>query len=719
MKDLIGSSNVGGPLSVPPGLCRLPELANNLWWSWTPCTRALFEQLDQTLWRLTHHNPVKQLQSVQADHLVSLSRDVLFVRQYQAAVKAHDDYMMEPHHWFGASFPEAQHKIIAYFSAEFGLHQSLPVYSGGLGILAGDHLKEASDLGVPLVGVGFKYNQAYFRQIINSEGWQEAIYESFDQTATPIQPALTPTGVQARIQVPLGFRVVTCVIWQVQVGRVTLYLLDTDTPENSPANRELSARLYGGDQTIRLSQEILLGIGGIRALRAVGIHPAIWHINEGHPAFLVFERLRELVQEGLSVPKAVGQIRSTTAFTTHTPVPAGHDVFPSNLLESHFSGFWKELGLTFDDFLALGKHPDYSAHKFHMTALAMRLAGSINGVSKEHGRVSRRMFAKLWPGVSEDCVPIQSITNGIHVPTWIAPELDHLYNKYLGPRWRDRSDDQALWPRVLDIPDHELWEVRQFLKEKLLNFIRQRVRSRWMHGWLEATQVLASGALCDPYPLTIGFCRRFATYKRATLIFRNIDRLRRILLDQWKPVQIIFAGKAHPADHPGRHLIHDVYQYAKDHGFGGRIAFVEDYDMHVSKFLVQGVDVWLNNPRPPLEASGTSGQKAALNGVLNISTLDGWWKEGYDGANGWAIPLQPESLSEEEQDNVEAEALYTLLENEVIPLFYSRDADGIPHGWIKMMKHSIHTLAPCFNSKRMVKEYVREAYETFLCQGKS
>jgi len=664
---------------------------------------------------LTHHNPVKQLQSVQPDHLKAMSRNVLFVRQYHAAVKAHDDYMMDMSHWFGTSFPHAQHKVIAYFSAEFGLHQSLPVYSGGLGVLAGDHLKEASDLGIPLVAVGFKYNQAYFRQFINSEGWQEAIYESFDQTATPIQPALTSTGVQARIQVPLGSRMVTCVIWHVQVGRVTLYLLDTDTPENALADRELSARLYGGDQTIRLSQEILLGIGGVRALRAVGINPAVWHINEGHPAFLLLERLRELAQEGLGLPKAIQQIRSTTAFTTHTPVPAGHDVFPSSSMESHFSGFWKELGLTFDDFLALGKHPDYSSHEFHMTALAMRLAGSINGVSKEHGRVSRRMFAKLWPGVSEDHVPIQSITNGIHVPTWIAPEMDHLYNKYLGPQWGDRSDDPALWPRVLEIPDHELWEVRQFLKEKLLNFIRQRVRSRWMQGWLEASQVLASGALCEPYPLTIGFCRRFATYKRATLMFRNIDRLRRILLDQGRPVQFIFAGKAHPADHPGRHLIHEVYQYAKDHNLGGRIVFVEDYDMHVSKFLVHGVDIWLNNPRPPLEASGTSGQKAALNGVLNISTLDGWWKEGYDGANGWAIPLPPESLSEEEQDNVEAEALYTLLENEVIPLFYSRDADGIPHGWIKMMKHSINTISPYFSAKRMVKEYVKEAYGPFLC----
>ena len=696
--------------SLPPELLRLNDLAHNIWWSWTPAARELFEQFDQTLWRLTQHNPVKQLQEVKPDRVASLSRNVVFLRQYQAAVKAHDEYMTSTDHWFGTQYPQLRRLVVAYFSAEFGLHSSMPLYSGGLGVLAGDHLKEASDLGVPIVGIGFMYNHAYFRQVVNPDGWQEAVYEPFDPTASPIRPALTPASSQARIQIQIGARAITCLVWQVQVGRIRLYLLDTDTNENNPADRELSARLYGGDHTIRLSQEILLGIGGVRALRALGIHPLVWHANEGHPAFLTLERIRELVQKGLPFSQAAEQVRSTTIFTTHTPVPAGHDVFTSGLIRSHFEGYWEELGLTFEDFMALGRHPNYSQDDFHMTALAIGLAASVNGVSREHAHVSRAMFTGLWPDLPEDRIPIRWVTNGIHIPTWIAPEMNQLYSKYLGPGWRDQCDDQALWQRVLEIPDSELWEVRQFLKRKLLNFMRQRVRAGWIHGSLDASQVLASGALFEPYALTIGFGRRFATYKRATLIFKNIDRLRAMMMDRWRPLQLVFAGKSHPADHPGKQLIHDVYQFAKAHGFGGHIAFVEDYDMHVAKFLVQGVDVWLNNPRIPLEASGTSGQKAALNGVPNLSVLDGWWKEGYDGANGWAISSAIESLPDEDSDDHDAEALYSLLEKEVIPLYYEREADGIPHGWIKIIKNSVKTIAPFFNTRRMLKDYVAEGY---------
>ena len=697
-------------LSLPREIQRLHDLALNVWWSWTPQARELFEQFDPTLWRLTHHNPIKQLQEASPDHLAALSHNALFLRQYQAAVKAHDDYMSATDHWFGVNFPHLQHLVIAYFSAEFGLHNSVPIYSGGLGILAGDHLKEASDLGIPIVGMGFMYSQAYFRQVVNPDGWQEALYEPFDRSASPIRPALTPAGAQPKIQIVVDSRIVTCLVWQVQVGRVKLYLLDTDTPENNPVDRGLSARLYGGDHTTRLAQEILLGIGGVRALREVGVSPVVWHSNEGHPAFMALERIREFVKEGLSPSQAKDQVAASTVFTTHTPVPAGHDIFDADLMRSQFAGYWEELGLTFEDFMALGKHPDHSAKEFHMTALAIRLASSVNGVSGEHARVSRAMFAGLWPDLPQNRVPIQAVTNGVHIPTWIAPEMNQLYSKYLGPAWRDLCDDAALWQRVLEIPDHELWEVRQFLKRKLLNFIRQRSRSGWMRGSLEAIQVLANGALFEPYPLTIGFCRRFATYKRATLIFRDLVRLRDLTLNRWRPVQLIFAGKAHPADHPGRQLIHEVYQFAKSNGFAGHIAFVEDYDMHVAKFLVQGVDVWLNNPRPPLEASGTSGQKAALNGVPNLSGLDGWWKEGYDGSNGWSIPLSSNPMEEKDADMQDAQALYALLENEVIPLFYERDADGVPHGWIKIIKNSIRTVVPFFNTQRMLKEYTAKFY---------
>lgn len=689
---------------------RLHELSMNVWWSWTPVVREVFESLDQTLWRQTHHNPVKLLQEVSPERLTGLSQDVIFTRKYEAAVKAYDEYMAKTDHWFGSNFPQVANAPIGYFSAEFGLHNSIPIYSGGLGVLAGDHFKEASDLGIPLVGVSFMYSQAYFRQVIGPDGWQEAVNERFNRASSAIQPALLPTGEQGQITVQLGDRPVHCLIWYIQVGRLRLYLLDTDVADNQPEDRTLSARLYGGDKETRLCQEILLGIGGVRALRALGIQPRMWHANEGHAAFLNLERMRELLQQGLSYDEALPQIRDSSLFTTHTPVPAGHDIFSEELTEQYFSSYWKDMGLSREDFFGLGQHPQEDPGQFHMTALAIRLSTSINGVSEEHGRVSRTMWHSMWPECSEDQVPIQFVTNGVHVPTWIAPEMSHLYSKYLGPQWQDQSDDAALWHRVLDVPDHELWEVRTFLKRKLLGFIRQRIQKGWTQGRLEAQQVLAGGSLLNPYALTIGFGRRFATYKRANLLFYDPDRLKALLQNPWQPVQFVFAGKAHPADKPGQELIHEVYQFAKDHDFGGHITFLEDYDMHVAKFLVQGVDVWLNNPRPPLEASGTSGQKAALNGVPNLSVLDGWWKEGYDGSNGWAFPFATEGLEEAAQDRHDAEALLHLLEQEVIPLYYQREQDGIPHGWVKIAKNAIRTNAPRFSARRMLKDYVREFY---------
>lgn len=705
-----GDAETKSDSPLPGGLARLQELAHNLWWSWQPPARELFETIDPTLWRLTHHNPVKLLQDLKPDRLVALSEDPAFLRRYSAVLKAYDEYMAAKRHWFTVQHPDLADRVVAYFSSEFGLHNSIPIYSGGLGILAGDHCKEASDLGVPLVGIGFMYPQGYFRQRINQDGWQEAEYEPFNRLESPLHPARLPPGAPCQIQVEMANRSVAALVWQVRVGRVTLYLIDTDIPENGPGDRELSARLYGGDQEVRLCQEILLGIGGVRVLRALGIAPAVWHANEGHSAFLILERIREFVQAGHPFEAAADLVRQSTVFTTHTPVPAGHDVFPHHLMDRYFSEYWPRLGLTREAFLKLGEHPDHPDHGFNMTVLALRMAGRTNGVSREHGRVSRTMWRSLWPDHLEDQVPIRSITNGIHVPTWVAPEMNHLYSKYLAPDWVERVDDPAVWHRAADIPDEELWKVRQALKHKLMSFIRERARAGWKEWRLDASQVLASGTLLDPEALTIGFARRFATYKRATLVFSALGRLQHLLEDRWRPVQIIFAGKAHPADGPGLEFIRQVYNFCKDHALGGHTAFLQDYDMHMAKYLVQGVDLWLNTPRPPWEASGTSGQKAALNGVPSLSVLDGWWKEGYDGGNGWAMPSSAQVLDPQAQDQQDAEHLYQILEEQVVPLFYSRDRDGIPRGWIQVVKDTIRTIVPRFCARRMVKEYLTSSY---------
>jgi len=696
-------------VSLPLSLARLEELSQNLWWSWTLEARQLFETIDPTLWFLTQHNPVKLLADVKPERLARLAEDPSYLRQYSAVIKLFDQYRANGHSWFSTQHAASVKETIAYFSAEFGLHTSIPIYSGGLGILAGDHCKEASDLGVPLVGIGFMYPQGYFRQRITAEGWQEAAYAAFNRDESPIHWALTPSGEPCRIAVEIGGRTVAAVVWKVQVGRVPLYLIDTDVSENTPENRALSARLYGGDQEMRLCQEILLGIGGVRVLRNLGIAPSVWHANEGHSAFLTLERLRELVQAGTPHPEASEIVRQSTVFTTHTPVPAGHDVFPHHLMDKYFSGFWEQIGLSREEFLGLGETPESRGQGFNMTALVMRLSAHLNGVSREHGRVSRQMWQHFWPGLPVEQVPIRSITNGIHAPTWISPDLHRLYSKSLSPMWAESCDDPAMWQRVADIPDHELWAVRQTMKRKLMGFIRERVRSGWMHGHLHPSQVLARGTLLDPEALTIGFARRFATYKRATLLFTDLERLRRLLHDQWRPVQLIFAGKAHPADEPGRYFIHEVMSYCQDHKLGGQVAFLEDYEMHMAKYLVQGVDIWLNTPRFPMEASGTSGMKAALNGALHFSVLDGWWQEGYNGANGWGIqPLADGDV--EVQDRHDAEQLYRLLEQEVVPLYYQRDIDGIPRGWLQLVKESIRTVAPVFCTKRMVKDYVEMLY---------
>src|SRR5213594_4078121 len=698
------------PAHIPPSLSRLWELAHNLWWSWNPDARAVFETLDRTLWKLTSHNPVKQLRQLSPERAGSASTDPAFLRRYQAVLLSFDTYMSATDTWLARQHPEMAQSLIAYFSAEFGLHQSLPIYSGGLGILSGDHCKEASDLGVPLVGVGFLYPHGYFRQRISPDGWQQACSVPFIAADAPIRPALLPNGERLTIQVHLDGRTIHVAVWQVHVGRAALYLMDTDVEANAPWDRELSARLYGGDQEMRILQEIILGIGGVRVLRALGLQPTVWHANEGHATFLTLERLRECRQAGLPFNAAMEAVKASTVFTTHTPVPAGHDAFPFHLMEKYFTPFCELLQISREDFLRLGCAPGTVDTAFNMTVLGLQMSGYRNAVSRQHGEVARRMWGYVWPGVPEEQVPISSITNGIHVPTWIAPEMRQLYAKYLGPDCVVRHDDPTLWERVADIPDQELWNTHLSLKRKLLGYSNEQARLRWIQGEMDPAQVLASGTLLDPDALTIGFARRFAAYKRATLLFRDLERLKRLMQDRWRPVQIIFAGKAHPADEPGKYFIHEVYKLARDHGIGGHIAFVEEYDMHSAKFLVLGVDVWLNTPTPPMEACGTSGQKAALNGVLHLSVLDGWWQEGYDGANGWAITSSPDPADPHAQDSHDAEQLYRLLEHEVVPLYYARDLDGVPRGWIQIVKNAIRTIAPRFCARRMVKEYMELLY---------
>ncbi|MCB9418459.1 MAG: alpha-glucan family phosphorylase [Ardenticatenaceae bacterium] len=694
---------------IPEKINRLPELAYNLWWSWTPEARELFRRLDYPLWRRTQHNPVQMLQEISGEELERAVKDAAFIRQYNKVMLMYDEEMRNGRSWFHTEFPDVTDKTIAYFSFEFGLHNSLPIYSGGLGILSGDHAKEASDLGLPFVGIGFMYPQGYFRQRLPSHGWQEAVYQQLDPNQAPIQAMTTPDGQPLKISVNLAGRLVYARIWRVQVGRIPLYLMDTDVDDNDPWDRELSARLYSGDSEMRIRQEIMLGIGGVRALRALGINPSAFHMNEGHSGFLLLECIREYVAQGMSFQAAAEKVKAHTIFTTHTPVPAGHDTFSFHMVENYFNGLWDELGISREAFLGLGGHEEEWGMAFNMTVMALRMAGQSNGVSKLHGEVSRRMWQEVWPLKSVDDVPICSITNGVHVPTWVSGEMGDVFSKYLGPDWLARHDDPTLWQKLADIPDSELWDVHLDLKRKLMSFLREHVRRRWIDGRNDPTQVLTGGTMLDPESLTIGFARRFATYKRANLIFRDFDRLKTMLLDIHRPVQIVFAGKAHPADDPGKALIQQIYNMAKHNQLGGRIAFIEDYDMHMARYLVQGVDVWLNTPRRPREASGTSGMKATLNGVPNMSIMDGWWVEGYNGANGWAIN-GAEFDSHDEQDEYDAQVIYRLLEEEIVPLYYNRDRDDVPRGWVEVMREAIRSNAPQFSMRRMVKEYTTEMY---------
>ena len=697
---------------LPHRLRRLPDLAYNLWWTWQPEGARLFQRMDSVAWEAAGHNPVHFLRHVRREALQRATANRGILDAYDRIVRNFDAYMGgSATAWYARTHADRLNQPIAYFSTEFGLHESLPFYAGGLGVLSGDHLKEASDLGMPLVAVGFLYTQGYFRQKITEDGWQEAQYAGLSFPDLPVYPVPDAAGGSMTVTIDLPGRPVHARLWRIQVGRVPLFLLDSDIDDNQPADRGLTARLYTSDLELRISQEIILGIGGVRALRALGYNPAVWHMNEGHSAFLTLERTRELVAAGRTFDDAAARVRRGTLFTTHTPVAAGHDEFPLWLVDKYLGSYWADLGLSREHFIDLARNGHPWGETFSMAILAMRMSSRSNGVSELHGQVARQMWSFLWPDRAVADVPIQHVTNGIHTGTWMARRLGILLDRHFENGWMDRIDDPALWEQIERVPDEELWAVRRHLKRKLVAYMRERARQQWMHGRVHPVQAVASGLLLDPYALTIGFARRFATYKRASLILRDMNRLIALLNRPGMPVQIIFAGKAHPADEPGKLLIQEVYRQVKRAECGGRLVFLEDYDINLARYLVQGVDVWLNTPRKPNEASGTSGQKAALNGALNLSVLDGWWREGYNGRNGWAIPDLEGNVSPEAQDAADAESLYRILENEVIPLFYiERSADNLPGEWIGRIKESIRSLAPRFAMRRMVKEYTQQMY---------
>ncbi|MEI7557087.1 alpha-glucan family phosphorylase [Candidatus Chlorohelix sp.] len=702
---------------MPQRITRLYELAFNLWWSWNYTAQELYRTLDPDLWDELNHNTVRFLSNVEPAKLEKAATDEEFLKKYDSVLVAFDAYMNPKSTWYKDTYPQYKDNVIAYFSAEFGLHEALPIYSGGLGVLAGDHCKAASDIGLPLVGVGFLYPQGYFIQRINYDGRQEAFYEKIHFSEVPATAAVNQKGEEVVISVDLPGRKVYAKVWKIQVGRIPLYLMDTDVDPNLPGDRDLTARLYSGDHELRIMQEIVLGIGGVRALRALGIAATVYHSNDSHPVFQGLERVRELVQgQGLSFDQAKEAAAASGVFTTHTPVAAGNDVFNHDLIDRYFGSFWPYLGIDRDGFMNLARHDQPWGAGYSMTVLALHLSNQHNGVSALHGSVSRNMWQWLWPGVDADEVPIDHVTNGIHTQTWLAPELDELYTQYLGADWKERIDDSALWQAIDTIPDQTLWDIHCRAKKTLIEFLRKRVIQMRVEVGEGTGSVEDAGHLFDENAFTIGFARRFATYKRATLIFRDVARIQKLLGDKKRPVQIVFAGKAHPADDPGKSFIQRVHQISRQEGFEGRIVFLENYDMNMGRYLVQGVDMWLNNPIRPNEASGTSGQKAALNGVPNASILDGWWPEAYNGKNGWAIGEERTYQSQDIQDEADSLALYSLLENDIVPTYFNRDEKGLPLGWIKVMKESIKTVAPYFSTRRMLKDYTNKFYISSIKQ---
>lgn len=702
--------------NLPKRLTRLSELAYNLWWTWQPEAARLFSRLDVDLWERLGHNPIRMLREVGRPRLNQAAKNREYLAAYDRVFADFDAYMNRSDTWTSRAHPELNGRPIAYFSMEFGLHETLPIYSGGLGVLAGDHLKEASDLGLPITGVGFMYAEGYFSQRITEDGWQEALNNMLDFKNLPALPVLDEEGNRLCVDVEFPDRTVALGLWEIRIGRIPLYLLDSNLDPNSDFDKQLTARLYWSDLDRRVMQELLLGVGGVRALRALGYNPSVWHMNEGHAAFLTLERAREYVAGGATFEQAIEKTRSQNVFTTHTPVAAGNDEFPLWLIEKYLAAIWPELKLSRDQFFDIARHRMPQGETFSMGILALRHSNGRNAVSELHGDVSRRMWQFLWKDGDEGDVPITHITNGVHVSNWMARRVRLLLDHHLGQDWMDHLDEADLWAKLDGIPDEALWNVRLHLKRKLTFYMRERVRDRWRYGGFHPVQVVSSGVLINPYALTIGFARRFATYKRASLVLTDIERLLHIINRPNMPVQIIFAGKAHPADEPGKQLIQQVYRQVKRAETGGRLVFVEDYEMNLARYLVQGVDVWMNTPRRPYEASGTSGMKAAVNGALNFSVLDGWWREAYNGRNGWAIGEDQDVGSPNVQDEEDAESLYNTLENEIIPLYYDRDPKEISREWIARIKDSMKTNIPQFSTRRMVKEYVERLYVNALKQ---
>ena len=693
---------------LPESLEHLRELAYNMWWSWEPTARRLFRELDVELWERSNHNPVRVLQLCHQSRLIEIGNDERYLTELKKVYRTFRDYL-DRSDTYAAAHDDA---AIAYFSAEYGLHESFPNYSGGLGILSGDHCKSASDLGLNFRAVGLLYRDGYFKQQINKEGWQEAVQLNQIVNHLPLREVKIEEK-PLRISIELPGRLVIARVWELALGRIKIYLLDTMVPQNSGADQLITSSLYGGNQELRMQQEMVLGIGGIRALKAIGFSPRVCHMNEGHSAFLSLERVRDLVQgeQGIDFDAALQVVAASNVFTTHTPVPAGNEVFSEELMKAYFVDYPATVGLTWEQFMRLGQMSIDPKALFSMTILALRTSRFANAVSQLHGEVSRRLWQGVWKDVPTAEVPITSITNGVHAKTWAAGEFHELYEKYLGKDWEDRQSDPEFWRGVIDIPDEVLWQLHQTLKQRSIDFMRERIRRQRVRNGESPDEVRHVNRILNTDVLTIGFARRFATYKRGALLFSDPERLLRIITNREHPVQFVFAGKAHPADEEGKKIIQEVYQYSRDPQFEGRIIFVEDYDINIGRRLYQGCDVWLNNPLRPYEASGTSGMKLPLNGGINLSVLDGWWLESFNGKNGWAIGAEIIGGSNEYQNEVDIQSLFSVLENQIVPLYYAKPDGRLPLAWIQSMRESMRTIVPMFNTHRMVKEYHRFLYE--------
>ena len=697
---------------LPDKIKRLTEIANNLWWSWNTEFLKLFQLIDIDLWETVGKNPIKFLKLVNQDKIEQISEDSEFLKQYNKVVENFDNYMNSKDTWFSKKYAGNKNDLIAYFSAEYGLDEIIPIYSGGLGILSGDHLKSASDLGLPFVAIGLLYKNGYFHQKINSRGEQCSEYHNIDLYNLPILPVKDKMEDDVIIDVALGDRTLYLKLWQINVGRVKLYLMDSDIEQNEEDLKNITLRLYGGDKEMRIRQEIVLGMAGVKALEKLGYKPTLYHMNEGHSSFLILQLIYNIMQEkqvSFEIAREIATVE--TVFTTHTPVPAGNDIFDITLVEKYFKEFWPKLGISREDFLKLGmKENEGFEQGFNMGILALKIAGKKNGVSKLHGEVSRELFSEVWPNIAEDESPITYVTNGIHTCSWLAPNLKKLFNEYLPPYWQDKIELDSTWQKIDSIPDEKLWNAHYERKEKLMRLIKQNITERYVNSGVGYDKIGELVNALNPKALTIGFARRFATYKRATLIFKDIARLTQILNDEKRPVQIVFAGKAHPQDKEGQDLIKYIHEISLMPQFKGKIFILENYNIGMSRYLISGVDVWLNNPRRPMEASGTSGEKASVNGVVNCSILDGWWAEGYDGTNGWAIGTNATYNSYDEQDKADSNSLYHILENKIIPAYYNQDSRGVSEEWLTLMKNSIKTTGGKYSTSRMVIDYINELY---------